>query len=122
MITNADYIFVERNPDETSYVKLTGESPWNGTVFQYGKLALHENIEADFMELSFTYNVIESPLRKEMLEEDVNFKNYIGEVLGHIIDDAVNTGEYQIGTRDNKSTSPTRDTTSGANLKESDNE
>jgi len=35
-----------------------------------------------------------------MLEHDEGFKNYIGEVLQHIITEALDKGEYRIGSKD----------------------
>lgn len=100
MITNADYVFVEKDPNETSYVKLVGECPWNGTIFQYGNLRVKVDEEADEAHLEFSYNIMESPLQIDMLNDDVGFKNYIGDILQHIIVDALSTGEYAIGRKD----------------------
>ena len=99
-MTDKDYIFVEKNPDETSYVKITAQNEWNGTVFQYGNLSVKVNEDTDEAHLSFSYTVIESPLQIDMLNEDVGFKNYIGELLQHIITDALETGEYRLGPED----------------------
>jgi hypothetical protein len=98
-VTNNDYVFVEKNPNETSYVKLVAENEWSGTVFQYGNLKVHVNEETDEAHLNFTYNIIESPLHEDMLNEDEGFKNYIGEVLQQIITDALDKGEYSIGRK-----------------------
>lgn len=103
-ITEADYTFVEKNAEETSYVKLTGDTPWNGTVFQYGNLKVltPENAEDDVEKatLSFSYRIIDTPLREEVLQEDKAFKNYLGAVLEHLLTDALETGEYKIGSND----------------------
>lgn len=96
-ITENDYKFVEKDPDGPSYVMLTGENEWNGTVFQYGNLKVLEDQEKDEAHLQFTYNIIDSPLEEDMLNEDEGFKNYIGELLQHIIMDALEKGEYRIG-------------------------
>jgi len=100
-----DYRFVEKvihGEGETSYVQLIGETPWSGTVFQYGNLRLlapQEN-DAEHATLAFSYRIIDSPLRKESLEENTAFKNYLGAVLEHILTDALETGEYNIGSND----------------------
>jgi len=108
-MTDKDYVFVEKDPDETSYVKITAQNEWNGTVFQYGNLSVKVNEDTDEAHLSFSYNVIESPLQIDMLNEDIGFKNYIGELLQHIITDALETGEYRLGPEDTNSDSQESD-------------
>lgn len=100
MITQNDYKFVEKGQDETSYVMLVGENEWNGTVFQYGNLKIRVDEDSDQAQLQFTYRVIDSPLHVDMLNEDAGFKDYIGQVLEHIIVDALDSGEYRIGNED----------------------
>lgn len=100
-ISADDYRFVEKDPNETSYVQLTGDTPWSGTVFQYGNLRLVAPEENEGMAtLSFSYKIIDTPLREEVLEVDTSFKNYLGAVLQHILTDALETGEYKIGSSD----------------------
>lgn len=105
MISENDYKFVEKSPEETSYVMLTGDNEWNGTVFQYGNLKVQVDEETDHAHLQFTYNIIESPLEVDMLNEDEGFKNYIGQVLEYIITDALDKGEYKIGSKDSNDNS-----------------
>ena len=100
MISEKDYQFVEKDPNETSYVKLVANNEWNGTVFQYGNLKVHVDEETDQAQLQFSYTIIESPLHVDMLNEDAGFKNYIGQVLEHIITDALDNGDYKIGSKD----------------------
>ena len=100
MISEKDYQFVEKDPNETSYVKLVANNEWNGTVFQYGNLKVHVDEETDQAQLQFSYTIIESPLHVYMLNEDAGFKNYIGQVLEHIITDALDNGDYKIGSKD----------------------
>jgi len=98
MVSDKDYKFVEKEGEDISYVMLTGDNEWNGTVFQYGKLSVQVDEDTDTAQLSFNYNIIESPLDEDMLHEDEGFKNYIGELLQHIVTDALETGEYRIGS------------------------
>jgi len=100
MITENDYKFVEKDPTETSYVMLTARNEWNGTVFQYGNLKVRVDEDSDAAELQFNYKIIESPLEIDMLNHDEGFKNYIGEVLQHIITEALDKVEYRIGRKD----------------------
>jgi methionyl-tRNA formyltransferase len=101
-ITEADYRFVEKNAEETSYVQLTGDTPWKGTVFQYGNLRVlvPETDNVENATLSFSYNIIDTPLREEVLQVDKAFKNYLGAVLEHLLTDAFETGEYKLGSND----------------------
>jgi hypothetical protein len=101
-ITDADYRFVEKNAEETSYVQLTGDTPWKGTVFQYGNLRVlvPETDNVENATLSFSYNIIDTPLREEVLQVDKAFKNYLGAVLEHLLTDAFETGEYKLGSND----------------------
>lgn len=101
-ITEADYTFVEKAAEETSYVKLTGDTPWKGTVFQYGNLKVlaPETDNVEQATLSFSYRIIDTPLREEVLQADRAFKNYLGAVLEHLLTDALETGEYKLGSND----------------------
>ena len=101
-ITQDDYRFVEKDPNETSYVQLMGDTPWKGTVFQYGNLRVlaPETDDVENATLSFSYRIIDTPLREEVLQTDRSFKNYLGAVLEHILTDALETGEYKIGSDD----------------------
>lgn len=100
MITENDYKFVEKDTESTSYVMLTGETNWRDTVFQYGNLKFRIEEDNDEAHLEFSFNIIESPLEINTLNDDTDFKNYIGQVLEHIITDALDKGEYRIGTKD----------------------
>jgi len=110
-ILDTDYVFVEKDPNETSYVRLTGETPWRETVFQYGniKLLTPETAKVDNATLSFSYNIIESVMNEDCLKTDRAFKNYIGAVLEHILTNAFETGEYKLGSddSDNDTAEPT---------------
>ena len=107
-ILETDYRFVEKDPNETSYVQLTGETPWNGTVFQFGNLKLltpEAGDDVDNVTLSFSYNIIESAINEAVLKSDRAFKNYIGAVLEHILTNAFETGEYTLGSDDSNNDS-----------------
>jgi hypothetical protein len=101
-IAKSDYTFVEKDPNETSYVKLTGDTPWKETIFQYGNLKVLTPDDSDVEQatLSFSYRIVEAPLRDEVLMVDKAFKNYVGAVLEHILTDALETGEYKLGSDD----------------------
>lgn len=111
VVTTSDYRFVEKDESETSYVQLMGDTPWKGTVFQFGNLRIIEP-ELDSIEeatLSFSYRIIDTPLSEDAINKDTTFKNHIGAVLEHILADAFETGEYKLGSDDsnNDSEEPT---------------
>ena len=94
-ITEVDYSFVESNNVEFYGIKLlTGE--WKDVLYIYGKVSIKESPELDQATISFTYNIQESSnFEEDDLINDPEFKNYIGEVLQHIMED--NLGRGTIG-------------------------
>jgi hypothetical protein len=68
------------------------------TVYQYGKVKFEEVPEGDVY-LKFVYNVIETPLNVKELEESLDFKNHIGDVLVNIMSKNIVEGKIdEIGT------------------------
>ena len=94
-ITTTDYSFVESNNVEFYGIKLlTGK--WKDVLYVYGKVSIKESPELDQATISFTYNIQEaSNFEEDDLINDPKFKNYIGEVLQHIMED--NLGKGTIG-------------------------
>jgi len=86
-IDNADYSFVESDNVEFYGIKLlTGK--WKNVLYVYGKVSVRESPELDQATISFTYNIQEaSNFEEDDLINDPEFKNYIGEVLQHIMED-----------------------------------
>lgn len=84
MIEGLDYCFIyPKNDDTTVHIKLI-EGPYKDTIFKYGKVKFKE--EPDGMHLLFAYDVLESKVEKpKRLEKDVDFKNYIGDLLVNIM-------------------------------------
>ncbi len=84
-ILEGDYKFVESNLSELYGVKLTtGE--WRDVVITYGKVTIKENVESGLATLAFSYQVNDpGKFQMDELEADEAFKNYMGDVLSHII-------------------------------------
>jgi hypothetical protein len=84
-ISENDYTFVESNLSDFYGVKLkSGE--WKDVVITYGKVTIKENKEAAIATLAFSYQINESgKFQPDQLEADENFKNYLGDILSHII-------------------------------------
>lgn len=104
-ITHETYKFIERKNDDFYTLELITE-PYLGTKFQYGNVRLkvetNENGE-EFGKLSFTWQLIEGD---EELTTDAEFQNYIGDILNFIIQDAFDSGEYNIGDKNESAVDP----------------
>jgi hypothetical protein len=84
LVEGIDYCFIyPKDVATTVHIRfLTGE--YKDTVFKYGKCTFKE-INED-MHLIFAYDVLESINHKpKKLEKDIDFKNYIGNLLVEII-------------------------------------
>lgn len=83
LVEGYDYKFVIPEDDgiAVNVELLTGE--YSGIVYRYGKVSFEENEESGEGYLVFEYDVIDSEIPS--LESNVNFKNYIGDVLASII-------------------------------------
>ena len=95
-ISETDYKFVESNEIEFYGIQLlTGK--WKDVLYVYGKVKITEQPELDLATLGFTYN-IQDPAEFEAddLINDPEFKNYLGAVLQHIMEDSLDNGA-QIG-------------------------
>lgn len=91
-----EYIIPEDDGTTIHLKLLSGK--YTDTVYQYGKVKVEEVPNGDVY-LKFVYNVVESPLNKEQLEEDQDFKNHIGDVLVSIMSKNIEEGKIdEIGT------------------------
>ena len=79
-----DYTFIQSEDDSSlANVKLiSGE--YEGIVYSYGKVSVEEDEENDTAYLSFAFNIVD-PNGFDNIEENLEFKNYIGEVLTTIM-------------------------------------
>jgi len=84
MIEGLDYCFIYPKDDTTAvHIRLL-EGKYKDTVFKYGKVKFKE--ENDQVYLLFAYDVIESTVdSSKKLEKDLNFKNYLGDLLVEIM-------------------------------------
>jgi hypothetical protein len=96
-ITNDDFKFVERPEDDFYTIHLlTGE--WVETKFQFGQVQVHEEDNDGGLRVAFDWTLIEGD---KTLKNNVEFQNYIGDVLTHVITDSL---EAKIGEMPNDST------------------
>jgi hypothetical protein len=80
MIEGQDYCFIyPKNDGGSVHIKFLS-GPYVDTLFKYGKVKFKE--ENDQVYLLFAYDVLESNVSKpKKLEKDLDFKNYIGDLL-----------------------------------------
>ena len=108
-LTNNDYERIqylkeEHNIDHDSFRILTGK--WAGVIVTYGNIALTKPADADDSEakLKFNYIVNETNGHVEKdLTTDPDFNNFIGDMLTHCIDEALQENNFAIGDK-NEST------------------
>ena len=86
-----DYNYVIPDNEETTVgIKLLS-GKYIDTVYQYGKVKFEEE-PGGAIYLQFVYNVLETPLEKELLNADMNFKNHIGDILVNIMSQNLDKG------------------------------
>lgn len=84
-----NYVIPESEDTTVGVKLLTGE--YSNTVYQYGKVKFEEEKDGAIY-LQFVYNVMETPLEKDVLEKDMNFKNHIGDILVSIMSKNMDKG------------------------------
>jgi len=90
-VSEYDYKFVENDSSNFYGIELTETSPWPGVVLVYGTVSIKESEGLDLATLSFTYNIQDpATYEADLLEKDEEFKNYLGDVLSHIIQFSMN--------------------------------
>jgi hypothetical protein len=86
-----DYEFVVPADKETTINIRVLKGLYRDTVYQYGKVKFSDG-EDGAIYLQFVYNVLETPLDKNSLEKDMNFKNFIGDILVGIMSQNMDKG------------------------------
>jgi len=88
MIEGIDYCFIYSKDDNTlTNIKLL-EGEYKGTVFKFGKVKIKEEIDGPH--LHFAFDVLESTVKKpKKLQNDVNFKQYLGDLLVELMTDNI---------------------------------
>lgn len=91
-----EYIIPEDKGTTIHLKLLSGE--YKDTVYQYGKVKFDEAKNGDVY-LQFVYNIIETPLDGQKLENSTDFKNHIGDILVNIMSKNIEEGSIdEIGT------------------------
>ena len=98
MITENDYTLVENANNPMQAVKFkTGK--YKDVIVMYGTVSVKESPELDMASLGFTFQIIEpAEFAVNDLETDEEaFKNYMGDVLRHIIINNLENDKARIG-------------------------
>ena len=102
-ITSDSYTFIEHTNDTNWYVKIKA-GDYKDIIFKYGAIEIKEDAELDSAKLKFHFNISKIPeelsLTNEDLQEDADFMNLLGDILSHILEDAMDSGKYKLGKND----------------------
>ena len=91
------FILVSDESKEWTAVRLTELTEnYEGIIYKYGKVEIKEDEENDNASLQFNYDVLVSPtIPKEELEEDIDFKNLMGDILHYLIEEQLQKDSMQ---------------------------
>lgn len=102
-ITDNSYSLVENvefgeSPTAVYSVKIK-DKKYKNVVVSYGKIGLTVQEDGQSAKLSFRYQV-EDPAKfdRQTLEDDDKFNTYLGDILSHIIQTALDSGNYKVGS------------------------
>jgi hypothetical protein len=97
-LTYKDYVLIE-NPNEDFYGIELKTGKWQGVRYIYGKVSIKESPELDTATMSFSYTITDSTEKYEEAEliGDINFKNHLGDILNHCIQDSLDNKKAEIG-------------------------
>lgn len=96
-ISQYDYDQIEyhEGTNHDSFKVKTGY--YSGTIVTFGEIAIQEQMDGSSPKLKFQYQIDESPLNADELKNDNDFNNYIGDMLTHIIETALEDNNFAIG-------------------------
>jgi len=96
-ITQYDYDQIEyhKGTNHDSFKIKTGQ--YSGTVITYGEIAIQEQMDGSNPKLKFQYQIEEAPTNPDELKSDAEFNNYVGDMLTHIIESAIEDNNFAIG-------------------------
>ena len=96
-ITEYDYERIEfhKNINHDSFKIKTGM--YSGTIITYGEIAIHEQLDGSPPKLKFQYQIDHTPLDANTLKDEYEFNTYVGDMLTHIIEKALEENNFAIG-------------------------
>ena len=101
MIEGIDYCFIyPKDNDQEVHIRLL-DGPYKDTVYKYGRVGFEEKNNQVY--LQFKFDVLESNIKTKKLEKDLDFKNYIGDLLVEIMSSNIESEIIdETGTDDHK--------------------
>lgn len=94
LIEGVDYVFTPSEDSGNNLVNVTIETgDFSGVVYEYGKVAVEEDEKNDQAYLSFEFNIIDNN-GIEGLDENLAFKNYIGDILNSILTKSIEVVDH----------------------------
>ena len=88
---NKKYTFAQREGDDFSCIKLT-EGKYKDVVYHYGKVGFAKEENKDgTLPMKFDYTIKQNPNNLD-LNENVDFLNYIGDILIEILEQQLKDG------------------------------
>ncbi len=105
-ITENDYTYVENEASIVQGVKYkTG--PYKDVIVMYGTVSIKEDEDLDVARLGFTFQIADpAEFTVEELEQEEAFKNYMGDVLRHIIINNLDNNKARIGNIESEQSTP----------------
>ena len=96
-----DYLFVDDPTNDKIYAVKLRSGTYSDVIYKYGNIRFEEDKDNDVCRLRYAYKIIYKPenLVNIDLDEDVDFKNYIGDVLNDILSNQ----EFKIGNHGEQS-------------------
>ena len=102
VISQNDYKFIESNEENWYAIELlTGK--WKGVRYIYGQVSVKESPELNMRDPQRTQTSSKG-FEEDDLLNDINFKNYLGGVLQHAIEDSLDNGAYIGNNKSNTDT------------------
>ena len=91
------FILVSDKSKEWTALRLTElTEEYKDIIYKYGKVEINEDEKNDNASLQFNYDVLVSPtISKKDLEEDVDFKNLMGDILHYLIEEQLQKDSMQ---------------------------
>lgn len=101
-ITNESYDLVDTvdfsDTPVASYSVKIKDKKYKNVVVSYGKIGLNIQEDGQTAKLSFKYQIDDpAKLDRKKLEESRDFNTYLGDLLSHIIQTALDSGKYTVG-------------------------
>ena len=97
------FILVSDKSKEWTALRLTDTTEeYKDIIYKYGKVEINEDEKNDNASLQFDYDVLVSPtISKKDLEEDMDFKNLMGDILHYLIEEQLQKDSMQYVNTDN---------------------